>query len=503
MLTARQGGFNDAMKLFAVASLGALFSVAVHYIWTLEIRWAVVVVAAIAMVSVSMCFAQIFSDFLLVLLLFCLPLLSFNKWFWPQGYSATELGNLVYGGMFGLGLIDFLLAGLYLSWFYRIFVERTEPLPTLNFIDLVLFIFLLLHLLSTLGAADPRLGIHATEYFFKYALLFFYLSRNLKPAHLPWFLAALCIAVLIQAGLGEYQHHSGNWVGIALDKGAGGSALSYQYVVPGLESETRATGTFYDSHALGNFMAMTIPFMLIAFLMPKIPNGIRFLFFSTAVLALFVLYLSYSRSAWVGEAVALAIGVILIMTIWRESEVALLLVVVSVIGIIALPFVAKYVYDRFENSPIGTITQRLGQYQVALAILRDHPIFGVGPGNYMEAMKRYDTLWLDEIPVHNVMLWIANETGILGLGCYLTILISGLKRLWRSFSQRRDLAGRVAMACFIALIAQFLDGMTEPLFREPSVFAMFWIMMSLAVAIPNFPRRDSSEDRFGEEMAPA
>ncbi len=66
------------------------------------------------------------------------------------------------------------------------------------------------------------------------------------------------LAVLIQAGLGYYQHHSGNWVGIALDKGAGGSNLSYQYVVPGLESETRATGTFYDSHALGDFIVMTI-----------------------------------------------------------------------------------------------------------------------------------------------------------------------------------------------------------------------------------------------------
>jgi O-antigen ligase len=52
----------------------------------------------------------------------------------------------------------------------------------------------------------------------------------------------------------------------------------------------------------------------------------------------------------------------------------------------------------------------------------------------MEALKRYDTLWLDELPVHNVILWIASETGLLGLGCYLMIVFSGLKRLWRSFS---------------------------------------------------------------------
>ena len=59
------------------------------------------------------------------------------------------------------------------------------------------------------------------------------------------------------------------------------------------------------------------------------------------------------------------------------------------------------------------------------------------------------------------------------------------------------------MACFIALIAYFLDGMTEPLFREPSVFALFWIIMALAVAIPNFPNEPSSEASYVEEPAPA
>jgi len=103
---------------------------------------------------------------------------------------------------------------------------------------------------------------------------------------------------------------------------------------------------------------------------------------------------------------------------------------------------------------------------VALTIVQTHPIFGVGPGNYIEAVKHYDTEWLQLLPVHNVVLWIATETGLLGLSCYLMIVISGLKRFWRAFSERRDLAGRLAMAGFIALVANLLDGLTEPLFRN-------------------------------------
>ncbi len=479
---------RNVLQLAMIAALGSVFSLGLYYVWTLELRWLVVIVAALIMLSVAMCFVSIFSDFLTVALFFCLPLMSFNKWFWPSNYGADELGNLVYGGMFGLGLLDFILVGLYISWFHRLFVERSEPFPIPNFIDIAVLVFIALHLLSTVGAADAQLGLHSTEYLVKYALLYFYLSRNLRPAHLPWFLAALGFTVLLETSLGGIQHFTGKWLGIALDKGAGGSALDYQYIVPGLESKSRATGSTYDSHALGNLMGMIIPFGFVMFLAPLTKGKAKAYFLFVTVLALCTLVFSFSRSAWLGSAIGLAIGIVLILNVWRESQVVVALAMFGALVLVTLPLSAGYIYDRFEQSPVGTITTRFEQYQVAFEILQRHPIFGVGPGNYMEALKRYDTLWLEELPVHNVMLWIATETGLLGLLCYLAILWSATTRFFAAFSRRRDLAGRLAMAGCIALFSCILDGLTDPLFREPSIFTFFWILVALSVALPNFPQ---------------
>jgi len=67
------------------------------------------------------------------------------------------------------------------------------------------------------------------------------------------------------------------------------------------------------------------------------------------------LVLSFSRSAWVGGAIALFIGVVLILAVWRESQVIFALAVFVMLVLIASPFIASYIYDRFENSPIGRL----------------------------------------------------------------------------------------------------------------------------------------------------
>jgi len=473
----------------SVAIAAVLFSVALHYVWDLEPRWLVVVSGGVALVSISMCFAVIFSDFLLVILFFTLPLSSFVKWFFPAGYDRTELGQLVYAGVIGLGPMDFILVGLYFAWFYRIFIERTAVLPRLNGIDVWVIALLGCHLFSTIGAVDPVLGIHADQYFAKFALFYFYVSRHLRRAHLPWLIAAICVTISIEAALGAFQYSTGRWLGIALDKGAGTSEIDYQYVVPGLESRTRATGTTYDSHALGDFVAMMLPFPLILFLKPAQWRPMRLVFAIVAALAILTIALSLSRSAWLACAIALVLGILLMLFVWRDAEVARMVLVCTLFGIIALWVGWSFLYERFELSPIETLTERFGQYEVAFDIIKTYPIFGVGPGNYMHAFKRFDFLWLgQELPVHNVLMWVTTETGILGLVCFLGLIISAVRRLVVLFFTHRDLLARLAMATLLAITIHLLNGLTDPTFREPSVWTMFWLTMALAFALTKLSR---------------
>lgn len=469
------------------AGLGALFALALYNAWDLDTRWLVIVIVAVLGLSAAMLMVRVYSDFVLVFCFFALPLSSFNKWFWPTRYADDERGNLVYAGLLGIGLLDFIVIGLYLSWFYRAFALRERASPGMLNTDWFVLAYILASLLSSIGSADPELALGATEYLTKYALLYFYVSRNIAPRHLPWLLAAIGFTVFLEASLGSVQFGTGKLLGIALDKGAGGTEVNYQYVVPGIESYDRATGTSYDSHSLGNFVAMMLPFPLVLCFTPGLRPAARLIYVAMAAFATLAIFLTLSRAAWLATVISLSVGVVLIVTQWRERQVIPSLIAAGLASMVVLPFVSGFIYDRFANSPHEVMTTRYDQYEVALQVVRLYPVFGFGPGNWVQALRQHDFLWLEVLPPHDVLLWITGETGVVGLVCYCGILGTTAARLVRLIRKRRDLVGRLGMATLIGLICTVLVGLTDPTYREPNVFAMFWMLIALSVALPRMP----------------
>jgi O-antigen ligase len=482
----RQAG--NTARFVAVALLGVGFALGLYEAWELDTRWFAVVMVGIAGVGIAMCLARVFSDFLLVAAMFCLPLASFSKWIWPSTYGEEERGNFVYSGLLGIGPIDFILIGLYASWFYRLFMSREQKLPTLNRLDVFVFWLVAAHFLSTVGSPDFELGFGASEFLLKHALFYFYLSRNLKERHLPWMMLAFAAAILVEAGLGSYQFATGKLLGIALDKGAGSDALDYQYEVPGIEGYYRATGTSYDSHSLGHFVALLLPFPLVLCFTPRLKVSLKAGMLVMVGAALAVIVLSLSRAAWVSAAVALLIGVVLIIVVWHERAVVPAVAVAVILAAVVTPFTAHFIYDRFADSPYETLTTRFDQYIVGWRVFTYYPIFGFGPGNWTQALKRYDFLWLPILPIHNVVLWTATEVGLFGVIPYLGILISTMVRLFGVVLRRRDIAARLALAALLAMLTTVMNGLTDPTFREPNAFMMFWVLVGLSVALPALPQ---------------
>ena len=477
----------SAARFMAIALLGFGFALGLYQAWELDARWFYIVLAGIALVGFAMCLVRVFSDFLLVAALFCLPIASFSKWIWPETYGEEERGNFVYSGLLGIGPIDFILVGLYASWFYRIFMSREQKLPSINWLDLFVLWMVASYFLSMIGSVDVQLGFGASEFLLKHALLYFYLSRNLKEKHLPWMMLAFASAIFIEVGLGGYQFATGKLLGIALDKGAGGDALDYQYEVPGIEQYYRATGTSYDSHSLGHFVAMILPFPLVLCFTPRLKASLKLGMMLMCGAALLTIGLSLSRAAWVSAAIALLFGVVLIVVVWQERQVVPAVAVAVILAALVTPLTAHFIYDRFADSPYETLTTRFDQYEVGWRIFTQFPLFGFGPGNWVQALKRYDFLWLPVLPVHNVVLWTATEVGLMGVIPYLAILIYCTKSLFAAVRRRRDIAGRLSLAALLALLTSVLNGLTDPTFREPNAFMMFWVLVGLSVALPALP----------------
>lgn len=477
---------------WAAALLGALFALGVSQLWQAETRWFVVGIVAIALAALAMATAGRYAQWLLPALMFCIPLSSLERWFFFDVVSDDQYGNVVYSGALGLGPVDLAIAGLALSWLVRTLTAPHTGRPAhgagraaaLQPADLPVLLVLAAYLASLWGTLVPALGWFSTLYLAKHLFVYFYVSRHLDERSARWLLRAIYAAIVLEVLLALLQSQFGLLQGLARDKGAGSADRQSQYEVPGIESARRAEGTAYDSHALGLYMAMLLPLPLIRLLDDARPWKQRLWLLPLVLAALVALVLTYSRSAWLSALIMLLALAGWLLLRWRNRSVlpALAVSALPLLGLAA--WAAGKIVERFSSAPAEIMTTRFEQWQVALAIWAEHPLFGVGAGNYVEALRTMNFNSALELPVHNVLLWIGAEQGLFGVLAFFSLVLLALARLLRCARRPGPLPAQLALAFAAALLAYLLDGLTNPLYREPVVFMMLWHVLAASVALP-------------------
>lgn len=472
----------------AAALGGMLFAVALIPLWTLSPRWFAVVIVAIGLVSLSLALVRQLDDFLLASHLLFLPLSSVQKWLFLDGYPEEVRNVAVLSGAVSVGITEILLLGMYAVWAIRIFVARTLPLPRLGRLDVVILLFVLANVLSIADTADLNLSLFAIVHLLRHFFVYFYFARRLQARHLPWVLVAFSIAIVAESLLGLFQYQTGMLKGLILDKGQGGDSLNYQYEVPGIEDLTRAVGTSYDSHSFGLFLTMLLPFPLTMLLSARVvATRVRvgsLLIFALGCLAVFV---SFSRSSWLTLAITTGI-VWLVFLVRREKRVLQKTALLAVLALIAAPRAIGFILQRFDYEGYQNLTARYDQFPVALEMWKEHLWLGQGIGSYMIVLREYLVPGTLELPVHNVFLWLAADTGILGVVTFFALIASGIWQLLQVARSGRGPLDLMAVGAAAALGAYVIDGFTNPLFRESLVYMLFWFMLGLSVALPRIAR---------------
>ena len=177
---------TSRMGLTAATVLGALFAVAVSRLWALEDRWFVVTCTAIAMLSFSLFFIGRLADYLFVLLIASFPLAGISKWLFVDWLCDEQKGNILYSGAIGIGPVDFILAGLALTWLWDVFVLRTQPLPRLRPLDGMVAMIVVSYLVSLPGAPEPVLGLFSLTFLLKHIFVYFYMAQHVDEKRLNW-----------------------------------------------------------------------------------------------------------------------------------------------------------------------------------------------------------------------------------------------------------------------------------------------------------------------------
>ena len=202
-----------------------------------------------------------------------------------------------------------------------------------------------------------------------------------------------------------------------------------------LRDSREPIGLFALANTLGGFLAVGL---LLSIGLVRIDalrrSDLRWPFWVWIAMTLVIswcLLLTKSRTAWIGFFAGLAFGIVqagyLRLTSRRILGLFAVVVVlaVSVWGLIQAGGLDRQVLTEAPKS----LQYRLQYWQATLRLLADHPIWGVGPGQFRNLYLQYKLPEASEeiADPHNLLLDVAANGGLIGLfglsACILLLLI--------------------------------------------------------------------------------
>ncbi|MGE3578502.1 MAG: O-antigen ligase family protein [Vicinamibacterales bacterium] len=193
---------------------------------------------------------------------------------------------------------------------------------------------------------------------------------------------------------------------------------------------------------------------------------------------LVALQLTFGRSAWVG--VSVAVGLLFLLKDFR------LLGVIPVVIALTFAFAPDSVVDRmvsiFDRKD-PTSRDRVAMLEIGEAMVRDHPLTGVGPNMVPRVYAQYRTAdAVNEVNphLHNVPMHIAAERGLPALAVwawFLVVLVRGLIQLFKRPETKMLAAGGLA-----AVAGMLAAGFFEYNFGDSEFLMLFLVLVTLPFA---------------------
>lgn len=257
----------------------------------------------------------------------------------------------------------------------------------------------------------------------------------------------------------------------------------------------RAGGPFGKENRYAQIMVVIFPLALCMFYIAP-SRKLRFLALAAAGLILGGIVLTFSRGAFVTLAAMMVIIIFLRYVRPAQALVGAALLVVAII--VALPEYVERIRTVGNLSNLasrgdgaieadGSLRGRFAQNLAAIVVFLEHPVLGVGPGQFA---KFYSQRYGNEIGTkrlhsnrraHNLYLEIAADMGIIGLTAFMMIPLFIVHRLWqirrRLRTIRPDLA-HLATAILLGIVGYF----GTATFLQLSYQRYYWFLIALAGA---------------------
>jgi O-antigen ligase len=251
--------------------------------------------------------------------------------------------------------------------------------------------------------------------------------------------------------------------------------------IPG--APMRAVGPFMWPPVFAMYIELVLPLWLAVLLYGR---GAKALWPAVAAgILIFCVAATFVRGAWLTFPIAaLAMWYAAARAGLRAKPAAVLLLG---LGVLVVSFASVMAGEGAFAERLRTAWQpdyasNLQRFEIwtdAAEIAKEHPILGVGPGNFSAARygERASELERPHVNAHNMYFTITCELGLVGLAAFVVFYF---RLLGCAVAAGRCLADRTAKILCVGLVGSFvwigLNSLTDDALYEHRLFGIFWIL---------------------------
>lgn len=356
-------------------------------------------------------------------------------------------------------------------------------------------VFLLVQLVSGLTSVDATTAFDTVVTFALEGIGLYFLVTNVVRTRAA-IIAIVWILLAIGTFLGAlsfYQDATGTYDNIYLGFAQPSeAAIAVDTTGLGTTAQYRLAGNIGEKNRYAQIMLMLVPLGLFMAIGER-SRIRRLLAVGAAGVTSLGVALTFSRGAAVGF--VLLFGIMILMGYLKWKPV-LAVILGAAIVLAAVPVYTERLSELVAASESvgntgidqadGAIQSRVTEGLAALLAWADHPILGVGPGEFPQYYRQYAEVvgirvLASDRQAHNLYLGMAAELGLIGITVFLVIVgltLRDLARARRAVRTRDPLMADLATGFMLSIVAYLTTG----IFLHMSFIRYFWLMLALAAA---------------------
>ena len=184
----------------------------------------------------------------------------------------------------------------------------------------------------------------------------------------------------------------------------------------------------------------------------------------------------------------LAMGAAFLYLVARSKRRPRNLILVGVMVVPLLIFSPSSPLRRFLHPVSGdeaSVEYHIIAWKAGLRMIRNHPLFGVGLGNFKPMMQWYTPPGTEFSSIgHNTFLEVGAELGLPALGVFVAILAFTYRSLERAGKRARIAGDRMMYFATLGLQAGFVGYLVGACFISAEYTKLFWLVIFLSMCLP-------------------